>query len=267
LGNEEWYQTHGATNSDWGSSVQLTDDAGYIVAGWTDSFGFGGNDVWLLKIAPDVPVIQIEPNICAFGILEVGYPENMQIEMTNEGYGELIISEFLINPPFSCQIISGDSTLSYGDTTTIEITFDPPEVGYYIDSLGIVSNASNEDTAWVHLEGEGGIIPAPVTGLTIEIIGSDAVLTWNPVDTTIHGNPITVDTYIIFYSEIPYAPDSLYFYLWNTPDTTFTHIDAAFFADLMFYEVVAFVGEIGELDFNPAFRMSDFKAVLKDNFR
>ena len=267
VGNEEWQTTFGGNDWDDARCIQQTNDAGYIVCGYTQSFSAGEFDVWLLKIAPDVPVIQVEPNICDFGILEVGYPENKLSEVTNIGSYELIISEFLISPPFSCQIISGDSTLSYGDTTTLEITFDPPEVGYYVDSLGIVSNATNQDTAWVHLEGEGGIIPAPVTGLTIETQGLNAVLNWNPVDTTIHGNPITVDTYIIFYSEIPYAPDSLYFYLWNTPETTFTHIDAAFFADEMFYQVAAYVGQIGELDLNPAFRMSDYKVILKENFR
>jgi len=52
-GDTIWTKTYGGTDTDWGSAVQQTSDSGYIVAGYTESFGAGGNDVWLLKIAPE----------------------------------------------------------------------------------------------------------------------------------------------------------------------------------------------------------------------
>ncbi len=48
-GNIQWAKTYGGTDDDSASSVQQTSDGGYIVAGWTQSFGAGGWDIFLIK--------------------------------------------------------------------------------------------------------------------------------------------------------------------------------------------------------------------------
>ncbi|MFZ8835399.1 MAG: hypothetical protein ACO2O5_14580, partial [Candidatus Caldipriscus sp.] len=48
-GNIQWAKIYGGTGWDSASSVQQTSDGGYIVAGYTYSFGAGWGDIFLIK--------------------------------------------------------------------------------------------------------------------------------------------------------------------------------------------------------------------------
>jgi hypothetical protein len=63
LGNVTWQKTYGGASFDRARSIQQTTDGGYVVAGFTGSFGAGGYDFWVLKLdangnmAPSCPFI------------------------------------------------------------------------------------------------------------------------------------------------------------------------------------------------------------------
>ena len=75
-GHTMWTKTYGGSDLDYGCSIYECDDRSYIIAGWTESYGAGDEDVWLIKIAPDPDgIVQNEKiNNPAYYVLHDNYP-------------------------------------------------------------------------------------------------------------------------------------------------------------------------------------------------
>ena len=56
-GSVVWQKGYGGTAIEYANSVQQTSDGGFIVAGFTRSFGAGQSDAWLLRLDPSGNII------------------------------------------------------------------------------------------------------------------------------------------------------------------------------------------------------------------
>ncbi len=48
-GNNVWLKTYGGVYDDYGGHFSATDDGGYIITGYTESYGYGAQDMYLIK--------------------------------------------------------------------------------------------------------------------------------------------------------------------------------------------------------------------------
>ncbi|MFC1952949.1 PKD domain-containing protein [Chloroflexota bacterium] len=135
FGNIEWEKTITGTRHKYARYVQQTNDGGYVITGQTDSFGAGYSDIYLVKLAPDVPP---EPPVA-----DAGGPYLTQVNVSVDLDGSASYDP-------DGTIVSYD--WNYGDETTGSGIIAPhtyTEVGIYDVELTVTDNdnAQDSDTA------------------------------------------------------------------------------------------------------------------------
>lgn len=79
--SSKWMKTYGGSGDDVAESVQQTSDGGYVVAGFTGSFGAGSHDAWVLKLNAEGAVSWQK----TFGGTDYDYAMSVQ-QTTDGGY-------------------------------------------------------------------------------------------------------------------------------------------------------------------------------------
>jgi len=85
-GEVEWRKTFGGEDYDEANSIQQTKDGGYVVAGWTTSFGSGGYDVYILKLNSKGEFDTTPPNVMIVSpsdVVVLGGTININIDATD----------------------------------------------------------------------------------------------------------------------------------------------------------------------------------------
>jgi hypothetical protein len=137
VGDTVWTRTYGGISSDHGSSVQQTLDGGYIIAGYTGSFGVDSIDVYLIKtgddgvVERDVAVVGLEAEDTVFvdstysvkatvQNLLPGFP-SFDVTATVDGYADTVDVQYLWQDSL-CEITFSDWSVPSGDTATYILT-------------------------------------------------------------------------------------------------------------------------------------------------
>ena len=99
---------------------------------------------------PTDPIINVSPELMAFPTVSAGQVIDMNMNISNGGGGELIISGIQTSAPFSCD---WSGSILLGENVLVPVTFSPTEAGDFNGTLEISSNAINNSLAIVDLSG------------------------------------------------------------------------------------------------------------------
>ncbi|HKR04241.1 MAG TPA: T9SS type A sorting domain-containing protein [Bacteroidia bacterium] len=152
-GNSLWAKSFGGANDDYGYSVQQTADGGYIVTGYTNSFGAGDNDVYLIRTDANGDSLWTK----TFGGTNDDWGYTVQ-QTADGGYiitgltysfGAVTGNVYLIKTDSS-----GNSGCNEGNPVTIVTT--PATIG--LNAATIVTSAATVVTTPATIVGSGGTV-------------------------------------------------------------------------------------------------------------
>lgn len=201
---------------------------------------FGPELAFNLQGIPFITIV--DDDSLDFGSVEVGeHSVFASLRILNTGTSTLRITGTTISNPDSGFAIITDFPLLIppGDVDSLVVQFSPVSEGVYTTVLRIFSNAINSPIFHVPVTGTGILLAAPsaVEDITICNLQNDIILSWQPVTTDVYGNTISVDRYVIQFSETP-EPD-YFWYLGNTSTTEFVQTNISLCAPIMMYRVKA----------------------------
>ncbi len=215
-GNLLWSRTFGGTNTEESSSVSQTTDGGYIIIGFTNSFGAGDFDVYLIKTDANGDTLWTK----ALG--GIGYDTGTSVEQTTDGgyiisggttsFGSGNNDVYLVKTN-----VNGDTlwTKTFGGISTNDVGYSVQQTidgGYIVagvynygsfnSDVYLIKTDTNGDTLWTKTYGgvtndEGNLVRQTsdsgyiIIGSTVVGSGHDVYL----IKTDVNGDTVWTKTY------------------------------------------------------------------------
>ena len=147
-------------------------------------------------------------------------------------------------------------------TCSLRVTYNGQAEGSHRDTIRIQTDAVNAVGGYVSIPLSGAQTRVPAAPqVVIDIVGSDARLTWTAITGSVGGCPVTVTAYLVFYSPTAGGP---FYYHGFTTATSYLHPRAVQFAGGMYYQVVAYTGSLARAAaMAPGTPEGDVRALLE----
>lgn len=191
----------------------------------------------------DAQISIVGPASLDYGSVYLDHSVVQTLIIANPGTSSLVINQINMDSGINYLLdqIELPLQLAIGATHSLHIRFRPLSSGILADTLEIHSNALDNPILRIPLLGRGvSAPPAAVQNLIVQQDGNDAVLSWDPVNTTTEGDPITPSLYLVLINELP-NDNAHFWFLASTPDLSFRHPNVFQFRPSMFYQIVALV--------------------------
>lgn len=215
------------------------DGYGYSYSGFENAIG--EQDDWYLSIdcTPPAAIEAVTLGMVAANSAEIYWTPSSDLRFTG----------YKIHYGHSPEITVADSSFSYEEYPALSLPGDvinnfmmtglSSDQQYYVRVIAydIAGNYALSDELSFHTS--SAVIPLAPQNVSVTINGSDLLLSWDPVTEDIYGNPITIDQYLIYISEIPDFPidGSTYYDTVHTNSCLFEGITD--FVDKLFLRVIA----------------------------
>ncbi len=202
-------------------------------------------DIYVTEPGPPVMTLTLTTSSAIdFGLLYFGQDDTSEIIVQNDGNVDLMITDIYYengsSGAFSHNYDNLGGDIAPGTTNSIFMNFEPSNEANHSGTLFIVNNSTNNPVIEINLSGssEYDAIPAP-TNVAVVVTDGDATISWDSITQTEHGIHVDIDFYVINYSDDPADAPSEYLHLAVTTNLNHVHTGVDWFADQMFYQVIA----------------------------
>ena len=204
-GSVAWQKTYGGLGDNVTYSIQQTSDGGYIVGGYTSSFGAGYYDVWVLKLNTDGGVAWQKTyggsgDDLAYSIQQAsdgGYIVAGFTTSFGAGAGDGDIWVLKLNSDGS---VAWQKTYGGGSSGDSAYSIQQASDGGYIVAGSTYSSVTGDDDIWVlKLDSNGNILGCPggLIGTSSAVVGDTTITPTSPTITVADSSATISNTSVI----------------------------------------------------------------------